>query len=72
MRDHKEIVDEIHEARRDLAVNIDGLRDAIEEKIDVRAQLEKRLAPLAEQTRQRPMLMVGVAVAAGALVALVL
>ena len=71
MRDQREIVDEIHEARRDLAVNLDALRDAIEEKIDVRAQLEKRLEPLAEQTRARPKLMVGVAVAAGALFALV-
>ena len=72
MRDQKEIVDEIHEARRDLATNLDALRDAIEEKIDVRAQLEKRLEPLAEQTRARPKLVVGVAAVAGALLALLM
>ena len=71
MRDQKEIVDEIHEARRDLAINLDALRDAIEEKIDVRAQLEKRLE-LAEHTRARPKLVVGVAALAGAVLALLL
>ncbi len=72
MRDHKEIVDEIHEARRDLANNLDALRDAIEEKLDVRAQLEKRLEPLAAQTRAHPKLVVGVAAVAGAVLALLL
>jgi hypothetical protein len=72
MRERSEIVNEIHEARRDLATNLDALRDAVEEKLDVGALLERGLEPLAAHTRAKPKLMFGIAAAAGAVFALLM
>lgn len=54
MRDREEIVEEMSELREDLAHNVEALREAVVEKLDVRAYADRALERTREQVRARP------------------
>ncbi len=69
MRDREEILQEMSEARVDLAHNVSQLRDAIAAKVDVRARADRWLDNARVHVRARPRLSIAVALGLGVLVA---
>lgn len=54
MREREEIIEEMSSARADLAENVEGLKEAVAEKLDVRAHAERVLGRARELLRARP------------------
>ncbi|MGE0401601.1 MAG: hypothetical protein AB7T06_33175 [Kofleriaceae bacterium] len=69
MREREEILQEMSDARADLARNLEQLRATISEKLDVRARAEELLDRARVRVRARPQVSVIVAFAAGVLLA---
>lgn len=65
MRDRQEIIEEMAAVRDDLVHNVEGLRQAVAEKVDVRAHAQRLLERVSEVIRTRSWPAIGVALLMG-------